>query len=494
MKHPTPASFTRTVGLVGLLVVANPGAALAQLGTPVASTEGITLAASGLENPRGFTWDVDGTLYVALAGTGGERSSSGASPQEQAMGPFMGGLTGSVAWIDGGCPATFEGDLPSSRAADGSVSGPAAVAFLDSRLYVLEGGGGEVYGNPMTPNGVYAIDGDDGAELVADLGAWIRANPVAEVPGDQNPDGEPFAMIAGDDELWVVESNHGQLLHITPDGVINRVADLSADHLVPTGLALAPDGGLYVGFLTPTPYVDGAAKVVKITPDGAVSDAWTGLTAVTALAVATGGTLYALEMGTGNTQTTPFVASGTGKVVRQAGPAEAVAVAVGLDLPVAMAFGPDGGLYVGFPAFGPGGARGAIVRLDLDQGQTMTMSDELLAGSTCPGAVATPVPSPAASPVASGTPAASGDAASGAPAVAIANFAFDPPTLQVAAGTTVTWTNNDSSPHTVTADDGSFDSGNLDPGQSFTFTFDQGGTFAYHCSYHPNMQASIVVQ
>jgi plastocyanin len=165
-----------------------------------------------------------------------------------------------------------------------------------------------------------------------------------------------------------------------------------------------------------------------------------------------------------------------------------------------MAFGPDGGLYVGFAAFGPTAATGAIVRLDLDQGLLMTVSDDLLASSTCPGAVATSVPPPTASPTTS--PSDSPTATTGTPtpgggglhAVTIANFAFDPPTLSVAAGTTVTWTNNDTSPHTVTADDGSFDSGNLNPGQSFTFTFAQGGTFAYHCNYHPNMKASIVVQ
>lgn len=499
MKHRTPASPTRTVALIGALAAATPFAALAQQGTPVVSTEGITLAASGLEHPRGFTWGTDGTLYVALAGTGGERTSSGASRQEQAIGPFMGGRSGSVAWIDDGCPVTFEDDLPSSRASDGAPRGPAAVALLDGRIYVLEAGGGEAHANPETPNGVYAVDGDGSAELIADLSAWIRANPVAALPGDHNPDGEPFAMIAGDDELWVAESNSGQLLRVTPNGTITRTADLSAGQAVPTGLALAADGGLYVGFLTAAPYADGAAKVVEITPDGTVSDAWTGLTAVTALAVAPDGTLYALEMGTGNTPAPPFAAAATGKVVRQAGPAEAVDVAVGLDLPVAMAFGPDEGLYVGFPAVGPDGATGALIRLDLDQGQTMTMSDELLAGSTCPGAVATPEPAPAASPAALGTPvsgddAASGGTAGGAPAVTIANFAFGPTALQVAAGTTVTWTNNDSAAHTVTADDGSFDSGNLAPGQSFTFTFDQSGSFTYHCSYHPNMVASIVVQ
>jgi plastocyanin len=77
--------------------------------------------------------------------------------------------------------------------------------------------------------------------------------------------------------------------------------------------------------------------------------------------------------------------------------------------------------------------------------------------------------------------------------VQVVDFAFDPGTLTVPAGATVTWTNAGSRPHTVTADDGSFDSGRLDPGEQFSQVFEQPGTFTYHCGFHPEMQGSIVV-
>jgi len=96
-------------------------------------------------------------------------------------------------------------------------------------------------------------------------------------------------------------------------------------------------------------------------------------------------------------------------------------------------------------------------------------------------------------PSAEATPADSGDAAMGDSAVDIKGFAFSPASLEVAAGTTVTWTNSDSATHTVTADDGSFDSGDLANGATFSFTFDTAGTFTYHCNIHPNMTATIVV-
>jgi plastocyanin len=75
----------------------------------------------------------------------------------------------------------------------------------------------------------------------------------------------------------------------------------------------------------------------------------------------------------------------------------------------------------------------------------------------------------------------------------IAGFKFDPATLEVTVGTTVTWTNNDSTAHTVTADDGSFQSGKIDPGASWSYTFDTAGTFAYHCEYHSGMTGTVTV-
>src|SRR4051795_4993923 len=82
--------------------------------------------------------------------------------------------------------------------------------------------------------------------------------------------------------------------------------------------------------------------------------------------------------------------------------------------------------------------------------------------------------------------------------VSIKDFAFDPKTISVNVGDTITWTNDGPSPHTVSADDGSFDSGNLDKGATFSHTFDKAGTFAYYCKYHGSkggsgMAASIAV-
>src|SRR5215213_1494896 len=77
--------------------------------------------------------------------------------------------------------------------------------------------------------------------------------------------------------------------------------------------------------------------------------------------------------------------------------------------------------------------------------------------------------------------------------VSIKDFSFSPAQITVPQGTTVTWTNEGPSPHTTTADDGSWDSGTLQQGEDFSFTFDQPGTYTYHCSIHPDMTATVKV-
>jgi plastocyanin len=77
--------------------------------------------------------------------------------------------------------------------------------------------------------------------------------------------------------------------------------------------------------------------------------------------------------------------------------------------------------------------------------------------------------------------------------VSIQDFFFEPDQITVAPGTTVTWVNDGEEPHTSTADDGMWDSGTLQPGESFSFTFDEPGSYAYFCEIHPDMTATVNV-
>jgi plastocyanin len=77
--------------------------------------------------------------------------------------------------------------------------------------------------------------------------------------------------------------------------------------------------------------------------------------------------------------------------------------------------------------------------------------------------------------------------------VRMAGSRFEPSTLTVAVGETVRWFNDDALPHTVSATDGSWDSGNLAPGQAFERRFDTAGSYPYLCRYHPGMTGTIEV-
>jgi hypothetical protein len=378
------SSFLVSLTVISLLGLASP-AALGQESTPAreALPEGATVVAEGLVNPRGFTWSDNGTLYVALAGNGGMATNpepaapaeaapaAGATPDlvADSADVLVADQSGAVVQVVDGCPVDVASGLPSYNFlplnwADGVID----VAILDGMLYALVDGGGEAALHPDEPNGVYRVLEDGTTELVADLSAWFRANPVAEPTRDISPDGQPYAMIPGDGLLWISESNHEQILTVAPDGTISRVLDLSPEAdfgiTVPTGLAPAPDGGIYVGFLTELPFPDGSAKVIEIAADGGVRDVWTGLTAVTDIAISPDGTLYATELSTGNTDTESFYHPNTGKIVRQTGPDTAEEIVTGLDYPVHMGFGPDGGLYVSGPAFNANGGEGTIIRID----------------------------------------------------------------------------------------------------------------------------------
>jgi plastocyanin len=105
------------------------------------------------------------------------------------------------------------------------------------------------------------------------------------------------------------------------------------------------------------------------------------------------------------------------------------------------------------------------------------------AGDAQPGVVivaqaATPVPSPMPSPVS---------------IIHIKNFAFVPESVTIPVGSTVKFVEDDAVPHTVTATDGSFDSGNLNQKQTWTHTFTKVGTYNYLCTYHTYMKGKVVI-
>jgi amicyanin len=128
---------------------------------------------------------------------------------------------------------------------------------------------------------------------------------------------------------------------------------------------------------------------------------------------------------------------------------------------------------------------GVAVAVGITAGPSTAATTPVVAKQVMPGMSMPPAISPAA---VSGQ-----DAPVASDAVTIQNFAFSPATVTIKAGTTLTWTNRDQDPHTVSAMSGAFRSPTLNTGQSYQYTFTTPGHFDYLCTIHPFMTATVVV-
>jgi hypothetical protein len=330
----------------------------------------VSVFASGFNNPRGLTFGPDGDLYVAEGGLGGSVSTVGQCPQVPGpIGPYTGSTNdpvngGRISKVSPtGVVSTVVDALPSSKTAPprNFVEGVADVAFLHGQLYGLLAGAGCSHGVATVPNGIFRVGPGNTWTLIADLSAFIQAHPVANPnPGDFEPDGTWYSMVASKGAFYAVEPNHGEVDRVSPNGAISRLVDVSAHygHVVPT--AIVRHGVFYLGNLGDFDPADqaGDEHVYQLNPNGRIRSRATGLEKVLALAFH-GGKLYALEMSTSAGGPKP----GTGQIVRVRAGQPAKTIVSGLTFPTGMAIGRDGAFYVSENGFGfPAGA-GQILRI-----------------------------------------------------------------------------------------------------------------------------------
>jgi hypothetical protein len=358
-----------------VLAVGAPLAASPAVASPAAHKQvsaNVTVFASGLNNPRGLAFGPDRDLYVAEGGLGGSLMTTPAEcTQVPDVGPYSGGFTARISKIDpNGVRTTVADGLPSSQTnpASGSlVSGVADVAFVGSQLYALEAGAGCSHGLLGTDNSILHVNPDGTTTQVADLSQFLKSHPVAHPnPGDFEPDGTWYSMVAVRGDLYAVEPNHGEIDRIDPStGAISRLIDISASqgHIVPT--ALTYKGNFFFGNLGTFPVTPGSESLFKVTPSGQIMTWATGLTTVLGLVFGPRNRIYALESMTAPGFPGPGEL-GTGQVVRIDPSGRQTVIATGLSFPTAMALGPDGALYVSNLGFGgPAPGVGQIVRITI---------------------------------------------------------------------------------------------------------------------------------
>lgn len=350
----TPRSWARPLAAT---VLALAGAAPAVADSWVASVR-----ASGLNNPRDLAFGPDGALWVTEAGVAG-----GSGPSTIVRGDVQTlTFSGSVTRVDAVGQARVLGGLPSlwSAAAQSAVSGPADLGWdAGGGLQLLIGAG-------IHPG----VRFTDLAPAGHALGRLVWLGGAVDVSAHEalfNPDGlavdsNPWglALLPGGDRL-VTDAGANTLLRVDAAGAVATLAVLPARSFggprptesVPTGVALGPDGGFYVGELTGYPFPGGQARVHRVAADGSQAVVATGFTTIIDLEFDAAGRLVVLEHDADG-----LLAPGTqGRLWRLEGDGSRTLLFDDLVMPTGLAVGADGAFYVANRGHGDG--LGEVLRI-----------------------------------------------------------------------------------------------------------------------------------
>lgn len=339
------------------------GGASAQAPGPSAGT----VLVDGLLQPRGIEIGPDSALYVAEAGTGGDTEITVGEGDEAFT--IKTGLTGRISRIDTetGERETVADGLPSGAGGPGGEDeavGPADVAFIGTTLYYLQTHGGEEWGFPDNPTGIYRINSAGDAILIADIGEFNRENPVESITSgvqvDVEPGGNPYSMDVRNGVFWVVDGNHNRLLRVTTGGDIEEVTEFP-NHPVSTGIDFASDGTAWVAYLGQGPFPPDQGKVVTVdVTDGTITERASGVSMLTDVEFGPGGQLYALSFNDTTAGEFPAFGPFTGSIQKVNSDGTLSLLVSGLSFATFLAFDDDAAFVSNFSVT----PDGQIIKID----------------------------------------------------------------------------------------------------------------------------------
>lgn len=321
------------------------------------SRRGYDIHLAGLHHPRAIAFAPNGCLFLAEAGSA---LRDGRITSVDAV--------GRASILHSGLPR-----YPSPYGDDEDV-GLAGIEYLDGSIYGVIG-----QGEDDLSSFLFRVDPDGAFVPLANLKHQpaLGFPPQAPTPAIESESGivlyDPnnlFDLAYHPDQgvFYMSDAGANWILAVTPDGrAVDYIAQYSrsGDHTVPTGIVIGPDGAVYHGLLSGFPYNIGAGVVSRIDADRNVSDFVLGVTMPIDIAWGPDGLLYVLEFGQGlDDGAPPAITAASGRVLRRDGDRLDIVID-GLNYPYAMAFGPSGVLWITVnSSFGKPGS-GQLIRVSL---------------------------------------------------------------------------------------------------------------------------------
>jgi hypothetical protein len=308
--------------------------------------------ADGLNNPRAVFYDAQGTLWIAEAGLAGDLTG------DTENGPVAYGGSARVLKLEAGDDEAevVMGGLPSASGFDDMI-GVNSIAVDDNGLWLAIG-----LGPTADPFNMSIVNLDPDSLRVRhfiDLYTFeVEFNPDNDFPVSNPGD----LATDGDGTYYIIDFSGNDLLKWTADGGLELIHAWE-DLPVPTAVDIAPDGSLYVGFLSAFPFTQGSARVEHWSAAGELLETFDGLTGVTDVQVADDGTVYAVQLASefGDLGWT----GGSGSIVTVSGDG-ITPFAEGLNYPYGMAIAPDGSMVVTVNSTFSGEGNGQVIVVNSD--------------------------------------------------------------------------------------------------------------------------------